>query len=572
MKKLVFYFDPNAKKVFTHKLTATGEKKTVLSSYQNFVSKNELVARVIEAEGDIQESPDAGYAFFKSSDYFIMKAGKDIFFDQTTQTYRAQEYGFVALIDKVLQVLPVKHFSSDKTKVTYSIVPTQLHSIPTAAEIHEQLAAENITRILPDSAINESLSKIDVNAQELTRIVVATGRAPIPECEEYFIPLIDIKKKAGRLKEDGSIDFKDTDFVIQVQKGQEVLRRIPAVVPVDGIDVYNDTIPAGYAEHKGYMRGENILQSGSDPDIFVAANDGVIKIYGKTISLYETLVISSDVDYNTGNIDFLGSVEVKGSLKAGFSIKAKGDVLISQNVEDGIIESNGDVTIGSGVVGKDIVKISCGGNFTAKYLQNANIEAVGRVLIQDSIINSNVFSNKAVDVTGKSGKIIGGEIIAFEEVIAKTIGSPNETTTTISVGRNLEIEKELEDNRKEAKKWTEETNEIKRQLRVGFGEAIFKDPQKTIPTLPAIKQRQCLVLLNQLNAGNKVLRELADKVVEIESKLQFDKEPIIMAYDKVFPGVILNIKKHTRKIETPFTNAKFFDAEDTKDIRFTTAT
>jgi uncharacterized protein (DUF342 family) len=75
-----------------------------------------------------------------------------------------------------------------------------------------------------------------------------------------------------------------------------------------------------------------------------------------------------------------------------------------------------------------------------------------------------------------------------------------------------------------------------------------------------------------LNAGNKMLRELAAEAEEIEAKLEFETEPIIIAYDKVFPGVTLNIKKHTRKIETPFTNAKFFDDEETKDIRFTNAT
>ena len=174
-------------------------------------------------------------------------------------------------------------------------------------------------------------------------------------------------------------------------------------------------------------------------------------------------------------------------------------------------------------------------------------------------------------VTGKAGKIIGGDIIALETVTAKSIGSANETATTISVGRNLHIEKQLEANRKETQKVTDENNEIKRQLRLGFGDAIFKDPQKTIPTLPAIKQRQCLTLLNQLNASNKILRELMAKAAEIEAELKFDKEPAIIAYDRMFPGVTLNIKKRVRKIDMPFSNARFFENEETKDIRCTSA-
>ena len=571
MKKLVFYFEPAAKRMFTQKLTATGEKKTVLSTYQNFAAKTEIIARVLDVEGSIEKAPDEGYSFFKVSDFFMMKAGDGVFFNQANQTFIAERYGFVALIDKVLQILPVRQISPDKTKVTFNIVPTKLHNIPSEFDIQEQLVAEGITAVLPVDTIAKALSEIDVNTQSLNRIVAAEGRARIAECEEYFVPLINIKKKAGALKEDGSIDFKDVDYVIQVQKNQEILRRIPAVIPQDGIDIYGNTVPAGYANHSGYMRGENILQSGRDPDIFIAASDGVIKIQGKTISLYETLVVQGDVDYNTGNIDFLGSVEVKGSLNPGFTIKAKGDVSITMSVEDGIIEAGGNVIVGTGVVGKNIAKITCGGSFTARYLQNANVEAIGEIVVQDSIINSNVFSNKAVDVTGKTGKIIGGEIIALETVVAKTIGSANETATTISVGRNLYIEKELEENRKESQKFTEENNEIRRQIRVSYGEAIFKDPQKTIPTLPTVKQRQCLEMLNQLNASNKVLRDLAAAAEEIESRLNFEQEPSISAYDRVFPGVTLNIKKRVRKIDKPFTNAKFYESEETKDIRFTNA-
>jgi len=571
MKKLVVYFEPAAKKVFVHKLTATGEKKTVLSTHHNFVAKSEIVARILEVDEEIEKAPDAGYSFFKASNFFPIKPGKGIYFEQTSQTFKARGYGFVVLVDKVLHLLPVRHISPDKTRVTYSIVPTQLKKIPDANEIQEQLSAEGITKTLPLSEISELLSKIDVNSHELTRIVVAKGIPPILESEEYFVPLIDIEKKAGKLKEDGSIDFKDTDFVIQVQKGQEVLKRIPAVIPTDGIDVYGDIITAGRSDKNGYMRGENILQSGNDPDIFVAANDGVVKIQGRTISLYETLVIQSDVDYGTGNIDFLGSVEVKGSLKSGFSIKAKGDVSILQSIEDGVIEAGGNIAVGSGVVGKELIKITCEGNFSAKYLQNANLEVKGEVRIQDSIINSYVFSNKFVDITGKAGKIIGGETIALERVVAKTIGSANETVTTISVGRNLEVEKELEENRKEFHKLTEEANELKRQLRVGYGEAVLKDPQKTIPILPAVKQRQCLLLLNQFNAINTTLEELTAKAEEIEAKLKFDTQPVIIAYDKVFPGVTLNIGKRVRKIDKPFTNAKFIEDEETKDIKFTGA-
>ncbi len=573
MKKIIFYFDPTVTKMFVKTNTDTGESKVHLSSPHNFAGRAEIVARVINVDSDDQVATriDPGYDYYKVANYRSIKAGEGVYFDETAGAYKASEYGFITFNQGVLKLLPGHTMTRDKLKVYYNIFPTGQNKIPTASEIQEYLHSYQILAGVGEKNINAQLEKINPSEKKLSRILVAKGKAPVNGREETFMPLLEFEKKAGELRSDGRIDFREVGAVVQVFKGQEILERIPPVKPEDGMDVYGNIIAAEMEANDGYRKGENIVQSGHDESIFLAGIDGVLKVVQRKVSVLETVVINGDVDYETGNIEFNGSVEVTGSVLPGFQIKAKGDISVKNSVEDAYIEAGGDVVIGMGVVGKESVKIVCGGELRTKYLLNASVEAAGDVIIEDSIINSNVFSNNRISVTAKTGKITGGEVTALYDVEAKIVGAKTETPTIISVGRNLQIEKELNAIRKEMSLRREEVAEIIRKLKTSFGEGVFEDPKKYIAILPPVKKKACLSLLQELNSGNRELKNLQEKSQEVSEKLKLEREPYIIVYNRIYPGTVLNIKKRTRKIDREYDNARFFEDLDTRDIRFTSA-
>ena len=49
--------------------------------------------------------------------------------------------------------------------------------------------------------------------------------------------------------------------------------------------------------------------------------------------MFPVYVVPGDVDFSTGNIDFIGSVKVMGSVRNGFSVKAEGNVEIMGRLE-----------------------------------------------------------------------------------------------------------------------------------------------------------------------------------------------------------------------------------------------
>ncbi len=66
---------------------------------------------------------------------------------------------------------------------------------------------------------------------KFTRILIAQGKEPVNGHEEYYIPLINLQKKAGEMKSDGSIDFKEVGFIVEVKKGRIFCEESPRKNP-----------------------------------------------------------------------------------------------------------------------------------------------------------------------------------------------------------------------------------------------------------------------------------------------------------------------------------------------------
>lgn len=573
MKKIICYFDPSAKKILVEKVTESGEKKIVLSSPHNFVYASEIVARVIsiDDEEQIPTRLDPGYDYYRVLDFQTIKADTGIYYDESTNAYKAAEYGFVVLDNQKLRWISPLSVSKDKLRAYYSIYPTKMGRVPSYTDIEEALHRYKILARLEKRLVEEQIQTVNPEHPKFTRILVAQGKEPVSGHDEYYLPLLNFQKKAGEIKEDGSIDFKEVGSIVEVKKGQEILKRVPGVKATDGYDIYGDKSLAKFERVEGYLKGDNIEQGSGDENIFVASIDGCLDMEGRKISVLPIAIIHGDVNYETGNIDFDGSVHIMGSVLPGFSVKARGDVIVEKNIDDAHIDSQGDITVKMGVVGKENAVLTAGGKVVAKYLLNAKVEAVGEIIVDDSIINSDVFSNLKVSVVARQGKIIGGKTTALYEIVINVSGSPNETETQLSVGRNLFIEKELEEVQKEITTWRKAVDESMRQLKVTFGEAVFENPKEFITKLPNMKKKSCLLMLKDLSDKNSELKKHLEQSREIQERLKLEREPCIIVKNKAYPGTIISIKKSIKRVDSIIDNVKYYEDPEAKIIRFSPA-
>jgi uncharacterized protein (DUF342 family) len=564
MKLIIFYFNQKVSKLFVEKTDESGEKHLALSSPYNFVSKDETIAKIIEVEEPDEASKhlDEGFSYYNLERYRSIKVSDGIFYDEKSKTYKTPRYGFV-IYDKSasrIRLLSPLQITRDKLAAYFIVFPTKFNKIPTYMEIEEVIFNRGIAAIVDKEYIEQQLSSVDIKEKKITRINIAKGRKPVHGCNEYYLPLISINKKAGKVLEDGRIDFREVDSIIECKKGQKILKRVPSVKPEDGYDIFGEKADAIIEDRKGYLKGDNIVQSDDDENIFVSSIDGCLNVERNRISVQPNVIIKGNVDYDYGNIDFNGSVHIRGSVLPGFSVKAGGNIIVEKNVEDAYIEADGDIVIKMGITGKGSCKVIANGSIKANYIE-----------VQDSIINSKVFSNDKISVTAKHGKIIGGEVTARHEVIVNVIGSQKENITHITVGRSLYIEREMNEIRQEMDKWRVKVDDTLRRIKSSFGEGLFENPKEFIKILPPVKKKNCLLLLKELTDYNKELKILSEKQKVVEKKLKLEREPVIIVKELIFPGLIAQIKKRKRRVEQKLENVKLFEDPKEKVIRISSA-
>ncbi|HPA44593.1 MAG TPA: FapA family protein [bacterium] len=256
--------------------------------------------------------------------------------------------------------------------------------------------------------------------------------------------LVDYQSKADRywIKADGSVDFYKLSRIDSVQEGDLLARIIPPSPGQDGYTVTGERIPGPEGESHAVRLGENVVLSENGAEIR-AGIAGQIHFEDNTISVRPIYVVGGDVDFSTGNLDFIGDLMVRGNVLDGFDLKAGGNVVVHGTVGSCSIRAEGDVSVGRGVFGRERGLIRAGGDVTVAFLQNATVYSGSDVRMANQILNSRVYAKGKVVVTTGKGSIVGGHIQAGKGVEAKVIGSDFGTKTEIVSGVDWEVEERL---------------------------------------------------------------------------------------------------------------------------------
>jgi len=153
-----------------------------------------------------------------------------------------------------------------------------------------------------------------------------------------------------------------------------------------------------------------------------------------TIHVFPLYEVRGDVGMETGNIRFVGSVVVRGSVASGFSLEARGNIEVKGFVSGDLVEAGCGLNVGRGIQGRGKGLVRAGGDVSCVFVENARVDAQGSVRVRDGIMHSTVSAKSRVTVVDGKGVIVGGLIQAGEEVRANVVGSALATPTTVEVG------------------------------------------------------------------------------------------------------------------------------------------
>jgi hypothetical protein len=362
-----------------------------------------------------------------------------------------------------------------------------------------------------------------------------------------------VDRDAVTLREkDGRIDFKDVSRIENVVAGQLLARKVPAEPGTPGMTVGGTQIPAGKGRDSDLPIGKNVKLS-DDAVAALAEINGQVLLLGGKINVEPVYLIPGDVNLRTGNVLFLGTVIVKGSVEDGFSIKAAGNIEIYGSVGKCLLDAEGDIIVHQGIAAKIEGRIRAGRSLYAKFIEHARVEAGEYVVVTDGIIHSFVDANRMILCQGKRAQIVGGRLRASEEVNSKVLGSVAGTETLVEVGydpRSRERLAELEQAKAGLEKSLEET-----ELNIRTLENLVRVQKKLPPEKAEFFKEQNEARSTLLAQLEETTREMGTINAYIASLASIGK---VSASERVYPGVRLSIKSATLAVRTEFKYVTFF--------------
>lgn len=376
------------------------------------------------------------------------------------------------------------------------------------------------------------------------KVVIAVGDSPVDGENGYIHYLYDLNNedKKPTEMEDGKVDYKETSSLANVRKGQLIAQRFPAKEGIPGKAVTGESIFSKKGKEARFKIGKNVVADAEQNALYAAIDGMVVKTDRDKMNVFPVYEVNGDVDYKTGNIDFVGNVVIRGNVLTGFKVKAQGDIRVIGGVEGAELESGGSIEITAGILGHNKGFIRAGKNVKSSFIQDANVEASEDVLVSQSIMHSQIRAGRDVICKGSKGLIVGGTIQAGEKVVARTIGNTMSTPTAIEVGVLPELRNELLQLRNQMKIQLDNLDKTDKAL-------TLLDQLAAAGQLSPDKLAMRIKLQHTKKQGVEELNAMKERTLEIEKSLENTDLAKVEVHTTIYGGSKIVIGRYTRFIK-----------------------
>lgn len=380
-------------------------------------------------------------------------------------------------------------------------------------------------------------------------IVAAEGVAPLHGPDARIEYKVNIKKNV-QLEQDekGKVDFKNLNLVENVVAGQILAVKIPTKKGVPGRTLANRIVLARDGKDVELRQGKGTILS-DDRTKLIAEINGQVVYSNLKLSVEPVYRVVGDVGPKTGNIMFLGSVVIGGSVLDNFEVKAAGNVDIHGSVGKARIEAEGDIIVKQGVLGREGAYIeSTGGSLFAKFIQSAQVNVAQDVVVQEGILHSQVDAGGRVVCNGRRAQIVGGVIRAKKEVRARIIGSSAYTATEITVGTDPRVLKQQEELKVIQKDTDEKLTRTKKTLAT-LAARKKADPESFTPE----QQEQ---VTKHEDAAQKLavrLEEINQEMAKLDEYMnQLSSQGKVHVEREIFPNVTVSVRNASQSFSDTY--------------------
>lgn len=301
----------------------------------------------------------------------------------------------------------------------------------------------DIKEFLEDNKIIYGIDETEINTLTIRRnygenYLIAKGKEPVNGKDAYIEYLFEDKEKKLKpvILEDGTVDYKNLKNISMAEEGQVLAKIIESTDGTDGKDIYGNPIEHKKGSNIKFLYGQNININEENNELISNINGQIINEDGR-ISVSPVIEIHDNIGPKTGNIDFNGSIIVHGDVMEDYEVIAGGNIEIFGMVSGDKIIAKNNILISGGVQGRNTI-IKAGGNISAKFLMNGDIEAKGDIYT-GSIIRCNIKSQGNVEIEGRHATLNGGVNYIRDTLTTGVLGNITHTKTEVKVGLDPDV-------------------------------------------------------------------------------------------------------------------------------------
>ena len=281
--------------------------------------------------------------------------------------------------------LIVVDISKDEMLATVTVTPPSLSGSEISAEqIIRQLETQGVVAGIEQDKIDEFVDNPVYNSP----CEVAAAIKPQDGKDAYIVFNFETDQTKLRLREtkDGQVNFKELNQIHNVIKGEPLAQKMPPERGKAGKTLFGRYLEAKNGKDIRLPLGKNV-ELDKDGVTIIASINGRVIYEAERISVEPVLELDA-VNIKTGNIDFLGTVVVKGNVEDGYDVKAAGNIEVNGTVGQSHLKSEyGDIIVSQGIFGHDVGVIQAGKSLWAKFIQSAKVEVEEFCIVSDSIMN-----------------------------------------------------------------------------------------------------------------------------------------------------------------------------------------
>ncbi len=361
----------------------------------------------------------------------------------------------------------------------------------------------------------------------------------------------DPKKLRAEVNEEGKVDYKKLNNIQNVIADQPLAQKIPAERGKGGKTLFGRYLEAKNGKDIQIQLGANVKLDRDGVTIKAEIDGEVMLVNGKVT--VEPVKYLDAVNVKTGDIKFVGTVIIKGNVQEGYKVEAT-NIEVNGIVDKSRLEATGNIIVRQGIFGKGEGFIKAGKSLWAKFINDTTVEVEENVIVSDSIVNSNVTAMKNIVLRGKKAQIIGGHLMATEEICARKVGSPGGGTETIlEVGVDPRAKKRLEELQNMQAKSTKEYENCDLDIQT------LEQQKKLRKKLPQEKEEKLKTLKERCSQISAELEEMTEEINKIQDHLR-DLKAIgkVKVEGDVYAGVKVYVRDALDEVKIDTKGVTFF--------------